>query len=180
MNLITTFKNLKNDKNEESLRLFVNACHKEFYATVYVYALSLTGTKSKADDLIQETFFKFQKIIGKENDLNFSEKEDIHKYLVTITRNQFYSVFRKDDRYEYVADFMDYEESKDFSKDFDLNQDLQSTFKLIAPIPKLIFFLKFMGYSVKEIAVKLSKDPENVKKILYRTRKKLKGGLNEQ
>ena len=61
--------------------------YETYYRPLYLYALSLARNKDDAEDLLQETFVKAF--------LSYEGGSGIKYWLITVLRNEFYSVQRK-------------------------------------------------------------------------------------
>ena len=61
--------------------------YEQFYKPLYLYALSLTGNKHDAEDLIQETFVKAY--------LSYENKGSIKYWLIVVLKNEFLQMQRK-------------------------------------------------------------------------------------
>lgn len=61
--------------------------YEAYYKPLYLYALSLTGNRQDAEDLLQETFVKAF--------LSYEEKGSIKYWLVTVLRHQYLNLLRK-------------------------------------------------------------------------------------
>ncbi len=61
--------------------------YEAYYRPLYLYALSLTGNKQDAEDLLQETFVKAY--------LSYKDTGSIKYWLVTVLRNGFLNLQRK-------------------------------------------------------------------------------------
>lgn len=61
--------------------------YETYSRSLYLYALSLTGNRQDAEDLLQETFVKAY--------LSYRETGSIKYWLVTVLRNEFYNLQRK-------------------------------------------------------------------------------------
>lgn len=61
--------------------------YEAYYKPLYLYALSLTGNRQDAEDLLQETFVKAF--------LSYEEKGSIKYWLVTVLKHQYLNLLRK-------------------------------------------------------------------------------------
>lgn len=61
--------------------------YEAYYKPLYLYALSLTGNRQDAEDLLQETFVKAF--------LSYEEKGSIRYWLVTVLKHQYLNLLRK-------------------------------------------------------------------------------------
>ena len=61
--------------------------YEQFYKPLYLYALSLTGNRQDAEDLLQETFVKAY--------LSYENKGSIKYWLVVVLKNEFLQMQRK-------------------------------------------------------------------------------------
>lgn len=63
------------------------ALYEQYYRPLYLYALSLTGNRQDAEDLLQETFVKAY--------LSYEAGGSVKAWLITVLRNGFLNLQRK-------------------------------------------------------------------------------------
>lgn len=131
-----------------------------FSPQLYAFVFSLTHSKSKSKDIVQETFIKvWEKRTEINLDLSFKS------YLFTIARNRLLNELREDLKNPVFSDYLDFtlfdkgiDNEIENQIDFDsFNQLLQETKQKLSPRQRQIFELnKEEGISIKEIADELS------------------------
>lgn len=146
----------------------------ETYAkALYLYALSLTGNKQDAEDLLQETFVKAF--------LSYEPTGSIKSWLIVVLRNEFYNMMRKRKREVLDGDqvVMDQEKAVD-SDVLDRiigDDDRRQLYLAIRTLPLAMreVFMESIYFHMKdeEIAKIHNLSKENVRQIRSRAKKKL-------
>ena len=152
----------------------------ETYAkALYLYALSLTGNKQDAEDLLQETFVKAF--------LSYEPTGSIKYWLITVLRNEFYNLMRKRKK-----ELLDSEQSfTDKIKIFEtdvldkiiVNDERRQLYIAIRTLPiamrEVLMESVYLHMKDDEIAKLHNLTPENVRQIRSRAKKKLIDILKE-
>ena len=136
-------------------------------------ALSITGNKEDAEDVVQDVLLH----IWKKDDWEKIEK--IEAYCFRSTRNRALdAIALKDNQTETLPDDFDYTVQEDFEKRLEAQELIELVEKWLAKLPEkqqTIFHLREVEeLSYKEIAITMNITEEQVKITLFRLRKKLK------
>lgn len=158
---------------------------KEFYRkysrSFWLYICKICGDETMADDVFQESFYKFLKSKPALSD-------EMHKkaYLYKIAFNLIIDKKRKIK----VANKAFLEEKEAYKKSqqvaehtnkAQLSLDMERTFNLLKPKMRTLLWLSYVeGYSSKEIAAITGGKENSIKVQLFRARKKLAGLLEAQ
>lgn len=146
----------------------------ETYAKVlYLYALSLTGNKQDAEDLLQETFVKAF--------LSYEPTGSIKSWLIIVLRNEFYNMMRKRKREVLEGDQVVMDQVKAVDSDvLDRiigDDDRRHLYLAIRTLPLAMreVFMESIYFHMKdeEIAKIHNLSKENVRQIRSRAKKKL-------
>lgn len=165
---------------EEDKDIFI-ILHDIYSETMYKKAYSILNDSILAEDAVQESFIhilkNFDKVIKK-------KCPQTRKYFVNIVRNISIDIYRKRKK-QHTLSFDDFEETiiDDFANIETIleGKEIESYLFQLPKSYYIILSLKYdEGYSYKEIADILSITEENVKKRIYRARKKLKEILSEK
>lgn len=156
-------------KNEAVLRLF-----SKYSDDLYRFALSYTGSKCEAEDIVQDVFVK---LIAKPFIIN---KEKEKSYLLKMTANACKDYFRSS-RYKSQVDIDDFSEvlrsSDENSKEDD---QLIKTLDKMETIYRMPIYLHYYeGYSYKEISKILKISGSAVAMRISRGKEVLKNLLEE-
>jgi len=143
--------------------------YEQFYKPLYLYALSLTGNRQDAEDLLQETFVKAY--------LSFENKGSIKYWLVVVLRNEFLQMRRKRkkeilegeeitlaSKQDVLEDIIEQEERKQLFREI---QNLQLNMK------EILIESVYFQMSDSDIAKLHNMTNENVRKIRSRAKQKL-------
>lgn len=143
--------------------------YEQFYRPLYLYALSLTGNRQDAEDLLQETFVKAY--------LSYENKGSIKYWLIVVLKNEFLQLQRKRKReildneentltiqHDILTDIIEQEERK---------QLLGEIQKLPLNMKEILIESAYFQMSDSDIARLHNMTNENVRKIRSRARQKL-------
>ncbi len=140
--------------------------YSNYYNDVFRLAYSYTLNRSDAEDILQQTFTKLYKNIGKFREVN----EEVKKWLFRVTIN---------DSKNYLLS--SWKRKNDLKEDFELfgiKEEENTLFYDLQKISKkyriTIFLYYFEGYKIKEIADILKTTESNIKQRLKRGKEKLK------
>ena len=136
-------------------------------------ALSITGNKEDAEDVVQDVLLHIWK---KEN---WEEIENIEAYCFRSTRNRALdTIALKDNQVEALPDDFDYPAYEDIERKIEAEEQIDLMEKWLAKLSEkhqTIFRLREVeGLSYKEIASIMNITEEQVKINLFRLRRKLK------
>lgn len=156
----------------------------DFFAPqLYAFLFSLTHSKSRSKDILQETFLKVWEK-RTEIDINLSFKS----YLFTIAKNRLLNELREELKSPVFSDYLDFaffdkgvDSEIENQIDFDrFKKYLQKTKEKLSPRQRQIFELnKEEGVSIKEIADKLSITEQVVRNQLSIAIKILRTEMNK-
>ena len=172
MILISLFQKAVETSDEINFQNFISASFDSYHHNIYLYARS--RYKTYPEDVVQETFKKFQEAIRKGLEMDFRKDEDVLRYLTTIARNLSQNELGRAQRIVYVPKLQDRGKSINPYTVIQLKDNLESKLKLVSPQQAKMIRLKIAGYSYEEIAQELSMTVMAIKQGLYRSRKKLK------
>lgn len=146
--------------------------YETYYKPLYLYALSLTGNKQDAEDLLQETFVKAY--------LSYRDTGSIKYWLVTVLRNEFLNLQRK--RKKEVLDegekFLIHERSdENILSDLIGKEERRRLFHEIQKLPvhmkEVLMASVYFQMKDNEIAELHGLTNESVRKIRSRAKQKL-------
>ncbi|MFV0366677.1 MAG: RNA polymerase sigma factor [Mangrovibacterium sp.] len=149
---------------------------------LYYFALSLTSSEERAQDLTQETMLKALSYRDK-----YREDTNLKAWLCTIMKNTFINQYRKESRHCNVLEGATNEFEKQISetKSFPSADEFYSCKEIYSKIQglddefRIPFTMLVDGYKYKEIAEKLDLPLGTVKSRIFLTRKKLSDQLLE-
>lgn len=150
--------------------------YEQFYKPLYLYALSLTGNKQDAEDLLQETFVKAY--------LSYENKGSIKYWLIVVLKNEFLQMQRKRKK-EILNDEMNLQSA--YKNEDKIQQDIltgvieqeerQQLFREIQNLPlnmkEILIESVYFHMSDNDIAKLHNITNENVRKIRSRAKQKL-------
>ena len=158
--------------------------YEQFYRPLYLYALSLTGNRQDAEDILQETFVKAF--------LSYENKGSINYWLIVVLKNEFLQLQRKRKR-EVLNAEMNVETNKmeniciakqDILTDFINQEERKQLFKEIQNLPlnmkEILIESVYFQMSDNEIAKLHNITNENVRKIRSRAKQKLIEKMKEE
>lgn len=146
------------------------------------FALSLTTDKTKAEDLVQDTYMKA--ITYKDK---FVDYTNLKAWVFTIMKNTFINNYRRSVKENTIIDssqdlyFLNLPQDSGFSSP-ESNYSMDELEKIINNLEdefKIPFKMHFQGFKYKEIAEKLDLKIGTVKSRIFFTRKKLTKLLND-
>lgn len=146
--------------------------YETYYKPLYLYALSLTGKKDDAEDLIQETFVKAF--------LAYQGGGNIKYWLITVLRNEYFNVQRK--RKKEILDEgkimeMETASEENILADFIEKEERKALFLKIQKLPiqmkEVLMESVYFHMEDSEIGKLHGWTRENVRKIRSRAKQKL-------
>ena len=152
--------------------------YKKYYSSLNKYLISLTKNGDLAEELTQETFFKALKNIDK-----YDEKYKMLTWLCEIGKNTYYSLYKKNRKFEVLDDSLFDEESEIIDKiiDIETNKELLTLVHLLDEPYKEVFTLRTFGeLSFKEIADIFTKTESWARIVYYRSKLKIKEKLEDE
>ncbi|TAK17128.1 MAG: sigma-70 family RNA polymerase sigma factor [Acidobacteria bacterium] len=153
--------------NEDEFRLFYDRNSRPLWA----YLTRISGSREAADDLLQETFYRFLRA-------NVTLENDAHRrhYLFRIATNLVRDGFRQSrTRPSTVEHDVELLAGTDRSADTaDQRTDLNRAMAQLKPRERAMLWLAYaQGSSHREIAAVVGVKAESVKPLLFRARRKL-------
>lgn len=178
MTIVKSFQKALETADENDLQSFLSACFEEYHHKVFLYARS--RYKTYPEDVVQETFKKFQEAIRNGLEMDFRKDEDILRYLTTIAKRLSPKELGRAQRTVYIADFRGKEKPINPYTEINFRKDFEYQLKQLGPKQAEMLRLQVNGHSYEEIAQELDTTLMAVKQGLYRSRKKLKLLWNEK
>ena len=150
--------------------------YEQFYKPLYLYALSLTGNKQDAEDLLQETFVKAY--------LSYENKGSIKYWLIVVLKNEFLQMQRKrrkeilNDETNLQAAYKNEDKTQpDILTGLIEQEERQQLFREIQNLPlsmkEILIESVYFHMSDNDIAKLHNITNENVRKIRSRAKQKL-------
>ncbi|MFV0290887.1 MAG: sigma-70 family RNA polymerase sigma factor [Mangrovibacterium sp.] len=161
----------------------------EFYTSLiglqknlYYFAISLTNSEEKAQDLTQETMLKALSYKDK-----FREETNLKAWLCTIMKNTFINQYRKNSRHMNVLEGATNEFEKQIAETrsfpspdaFYSSEEINKKIDALEDEFRIPFTMFVDGFKYKEIADELDLPLGTVKSRIFLTRKKLSEQLPE-
>lgn len=140
---------------------------KKYSSLIYQYIKLKIKNKEDAEDLVQNVFISFYKVIDR-----FDEQKLIKPYLFQIVNNELKMFYRK---YKKILPLTEdiYLQDDRFIDNFN-DEDIMKILKKLKSQEKKIIMMIVDGYSYKDIAKKFKKPVNTVKSIIRRIRLKLR------
>ena len=152
--------------------------YSKYYQSIYRYILSLSKNPNIAEEITQETFYKALKNINK-----YNPEYKMLTWLCNIAKNTYYSIYKKDKRFEELLDNTPINEKEIINRiiDSETNEEiLKIVHKLEEPY-KEVFTLRIYGdLSFKQIGSIFSKTESWARVTFYRSKLKIKENLDEK
>jgi RNA polymerase sigma-70 factor (ECF subfamily) len=152
----------------------------ELYPTLLLYGLSLTRSKSDAEELVQEAIYRLLLIYDQFKGPN------VKGWLIRVMRNCFFDKKREERNKKRAQDKMvvSYQETKGDALSVFLqkkeHESLYNALDLLSnPYREILIFHYFLEMSMKDISDITGYKVNNIKVILYRGRKMLKEVLKD-
>jgi len=149
----------------------------KYYKELYLYAFSLCKDHHLAQDLTSDTFFKAY--------LSLEDQDAYIKYwLFKVCRNLFIDLKRKDKEYLFDDD-IERVEDKEVTPLYRMIENerkwelFQEILKLNESYKEVLILYYYCDFSVLEISESKKLNEGTVKTLLFRGRKKLKKGLED-
>lgn len=143
--------------------------YEQFYKPLYLYALSLTGNRQDAEDLLQETFVKAY--------LSFENKGSIKYWLIVVLRNEFLQMQRKRKKEILEGEEITLASKQDVLADLIEQEERKQLFREIQNLPQsmkdILIESVYFQMTDSDIAKLHNMTNENVRKIRSRAKQKL-------
>lgn len=137
---------------------------------LWSYISRLAGSSALADDLLQETFFRYLR-----EPLKDSDDSEIKSYLFKIATNLVYDHFRRvqrENRWHLLSAHKP--ESEIVYETFTEESEMMQVFHNLKPQERALLWLAYVeGYEHREIADVLHLNAMSVRVLLFRARRKL-------
>lgn len=146
-------------------------CYTQYRVRLTVYAASILGSQSDAQDLVQDYFAEFY-----EKELYINVSSSLKAFLYTSIKNRCLNKIRNDSNRQRILKIIALsEETISIESDMDmrrLQSEISSTISNIAPQSSKVFELAyFKGMNRNEIADEMGVSPSTVKNQLWRALK---------
>jgi len=149
----------------------------QYYNEALLYTISLCRNRTVAEDIVSNAFFKA---------LTLSEDSirDFKPWLLTVCRNEFISICRKNSRFtgeEIPEDLA--EDQEEVIEGIIRKEEYRSLYRAIGLLPdtqkEVVTLFYFSRLSIKSISEITGKSETNVKVLLCRARDKLRSIMEE-
>ena len=150
----------------------------QYYNEALLYTISLCRNRTVAEDIVSNAFFKA---------LTLSEDSirDFKPWLLTVCRNEFFSLCRKESRFtgEEIPEELE-DNREELIESIIRKEEYRSLYRAIALLPdaqkEAVTLFYFSGLSVQSISEITGKSETNTKVLLCRARDKLRKILEEE
>jgi RNA polymerase sigma-70 factor (ECF subfamily) len=161
--------------NEEAFRVFYDQTARQ----VWLYLARMTGDRRLADDLLQESYYRFLRASA-----SFSSDDHRRHYLFRIATNLVYDHRRRSRMDNASASTRDETPQSDGRVDaadrIARRIDLERAMQQLKPRERSLLWLAYaQGWSHEEIAATLGLKAASLKALLHRARRRLAGLLGE-
>ena len=150
----------------------------QYYNEALLYTVSLCRNRTVAEDIVSNAFFKALT-------LSDDSIREFKPWLLTVCRNEFISICRKNSRFtrdEIPEDLADSRE--EVIESVIRKEEYRSLYRAIELLPdaqkEAVTLFYFSGLSVKAISEITGKSETNTKVLLCRAREKLKKIMEEE
>ena len=151
-----------------------HAFYRETAPRLWSYIRREAGDAALADDIIQETFYKFLRA-----NLPVLEQRQMKAYLyrtATSLLSDHWRRLKREQRWSLKTLFR-----KEAAENLDLGEDMTRMFQQLKPQERALLWLAYVeGFDHREIGAALDIKEKSVRVLLYRARKKLSGILTEK
>ena len=161
-----------------------NDIYDKTYSDIMRYVIVKCHNINDANDIIQDVYFEFWKILNKKEVV----ETNIKSFLIGIAINKIKKHYSLIQRFKTISffdkDSNDIELIDNFKSDIDIedlvikSDDWNSVWKYLKnkknqDIPKVFYLYYKLGLSLKEISNELDKSESYIKNLIYRTLKEL-------
>ncbi|WP_455436419.1 RNA polymerase sigma factor [Hungatella hathewayi] len=147
------------------------AVYRQFYRPLYVYALSLSGNRADAEDLVQSTFLKAL--------LSYEGGGSLRYWLTRVLKNEYFNLWKKRNRLvdEGRFDFSLLREEdhtlEELIQDEERRLLLEAIMKLPVHYKEVLLDSIYFHLSDEEIGKSMGITKENVRQIRSRAKKQV-------
>lgn len=145
---------------------------KAYSDMVYRVAFNILADTEDSKDCMQNVFLRFYK-----HQDSFKEEEHIKAWLIRVAINESKRILKLNSRKSEVS--LDEIANKVFKEDTESKELFKEVMKLDKKYRTVVFLYYYEGYSLKEIADILRRNPATVRTQLSRARELLKNQLKE-
>jgi RNA polymerase sigma-70 factor (ECF subfamily) len=153
---------------EDAFRAFYDRTSR----SVWGYLARLTGDPSMADDLLQDTYYRFLRAAA-------THESEAHRRnaLFTIATNLARDAYRRRSVLPFfVTDYFEVPSREDAAGQFEHRTDVGRAMRKLRPRDRAMLWLAYVeGFSHKEIAQVLGMKTPSIKLLLFRARRRLAG-----
>ena len=149
----------------------------QYYNEALLYTISLCRNRTVAEDIVSNAFFKALT-------LSDDSIRDFKPWLLTVCRNEFISVCRKNSRFtgeEIPEDLAD--DQEEVIEGIIRREEYRSLYRAIGLLPdtqkEVVTLFYFSRLSIKSISEITGKSETNIKVLLCRARDKLRSIMEE-
>ncbi len=147
----------------------------KYHKQLWLYALSLSGSVSDADDLVQSVFLKAF--------LSWKPGGSIRCWLVRVLQNEYYNLYKKRKKQQGDEGSEPSGTEEDVLEKIIKNEEkrmlLMQIMKLDAAQKEVMMSSIYFGLKDEQIAESMRITRENVRKIRSRAKQKIKRGMEE-
>lgn len=146
----------------------------DLYKLVFHYLLSLGISHTDAEDVTQET------LLSTYLHLDGIQDGKLKSYVLATARNKYIDLLRKNKK-EIPVSFD--KDMSNFSQIYNIEnrEVIKEAFNKLSPSEQKLFYLKYsLEMTNGDIAILLKTNPDSVKTMLWRLRKKVKEYLDEE
>ena len=149
----------------------------QYYNEALLFTISLCRNRTVAEDIVSDAFFKA---------LTLSDESirDLKPWLLTVCRNEFISICRKNSRFtgeEIPEDLAD--DCEEVIESIIRKEEYRSMYRAIELLPdtqrETVLLFYFSGLPIKTIAEVTGKSETNTKVLLCRARERLRKVMEE-
>lgn len=144
----------------------------ELLKFVYSYLIKMGASKEDAEDIIQDTAYKFLKYIDS------VQIDNVQSWLFRVAINQYYDLYRKKTKHREillkfnVQEIFEEETPEKVLLQSEIQRDIHEILSELNPKYRQLLLLKYStGLKIKEIAELYGMKEGSVKTILHRARK---------
>jgi len=149
----------------------------KYYNDALLYTISLCRNPTVAEDIVSDAFFKALSLAD-------DSIRDFKPWLLTVCRNEFISICRKNSRYTGEEISEDMADDREQVIDAIIRkEEYRSLYRAIGLLPatqkEVVTLFYFTGLPIKSISEITGKSETNIKVLLCRARDKLRSILEE-
>ena len=160
--------------DEDTFRVF----YEQTARPVWIYLMRMTGDRGDADDLLQETYYRFLRV-----KTTFADEDHRRRYLFQIATNLARDLRRRPETRAVVVaeeDSLAVRKSDDRAA-LDSQIDVTRAMKRLKPRERALLWLAYVqGWSHAEIAQSLGLRTASLKALLWRARRRLLDVMKER